>query len=342
MKLIFNLSNNPKEASKEIKALIPYVDKDLNYTNLIPDLKTATRDLIKLIGKDVYQIIEDLYWDSATNPLTDLQEEFRITIAYPIATNGYRLYAPTNDLVHTNNGRKMRGDDNEKVPFEHLLDKDNSHQEKRYYRGLDDLIEFLDNIPFNDNPTSQQQEFENNLHTAWKESQAFKELNSLFINTVDEFNRFFRIDSRLILLKLSPGIKDCEDYQILSRIGKTKFEELKTKQKNSVPIDNETDLLLLKLIKQACVFHSLAWAMHRYSVNLYPDGVLQHYTSDRATIRGQKPALNLEVHTAKMAFEEDAAKALIAIEQLVAPPVIIDEKTTIQPKIIYGDKFISA
>jgi hypothetical protein len=52
--------------------------------------------------------------------------------------------APSNDVAHTNNGRKMRQDEGEKLPFQWMLDNDNASLEKRYYRALDDLIKFLD------------------------------------------------------------------------------------------------------------------------------------------------------------------------------------------------------
>jgi hypothetical protein len=338
MRLIFNISN---KGSEEIKALIPYVDKDLKFDNLIPDLKTATNDVINLVGKNVYQILEDIYHNSIATPLTTFQNDFRIAIAYPIATNGYRLYAPTNDLAHTNNGRKMRGDDNEKVPFEHLLDRDNANQEKRYYRALDALIQFLDDIPKFDNPTTAEQTFQTLLNNAWRNSEAYQELNSLFIASVNDFNRFFKLESRLLLLKLSPGMADCEQSEILPRIGATKFNELKTKQKEGQAIA-PSDLPLLKLIKQACVYHSLAWSMMRFSVNLYPDGILQHYTSDKATTRGQKPSLNIEPKAAEMAFTEDCRKALLQIENIMAPKVVADPNISIQPIIISGNGFISA
>jgi hypothetical protein len=70
-------------------------------------------------------------------------------------------------MWHTNNGRKMRQDEGEKLPFQWMLDNDNAALEKRYYRALDDLIKFLDR-------SKNETELTTTLYTIWTNSEAFK------------------------------------------------------------------------------------------------------------------------------------------------------------------------
>ena len=328
MKIIFNNNNN---GSDELKELIPFVDADLNFNNIKPDIITATNEVYNLIGKEVYAKAETVY--ALSDPLTDIQEEFLRVIRYPIAINAYRLYAPTNDLSHTNNGRKMRSDDSQKMPFEWMLDRDNAAQEKRYFRALDDLIQFLDKLP-KDAPNAIPETFENQLVTAWITSDAYQNSHRLFVRTVAEFEVSFPIQSRLILIKLAPGLDMCETEEIISRIGKTKFDELKTKLKENTSITEDSDIQLLKLIKRACVFYAMSWAMPRFSVNLYPEGVLQYYASDRASTQAKKPSLNIEPEQARLAFKTDYENALLQIEQFltptISPEVAIDTPTSLE------------
>jgi hypothetical protein len=355
MKLIFNKDD---KGTDELKALIPYVDADLAFENLEPDVKTATNDIIKLIGKELYQKAVELY--EGEDDLNELQTEFLKSIRYPIAVNAYRLFAPTNDLAHTNTGRKMRSSAEEKNPFEWMIDRDNAAQEKRYFRSLDDLIFFLDSQTISveseeeevdpeeepseeDIEAAELLEFENAIADMWRASDAFKLSQKLFIRTVDEFDNVFPIQSRLLLIKLSPGIEDCETQEIYPRLGKTKFDALKAQLESGEPITDPDDIKLLKMIKRACAFYAMSWSMISLSVNLYPEGVLQHYTSDRATTQSKKPALNIEPKSTELAFKVVADRALKAIEEFLSPAADPEDfEDNIQPLGDCDDKYFNA
>lgn len=325
MKLLFNTTTSA--GNTELKEMLSFIDADLKLKSLLPDIKTATKKVIQFIGKDVYDLAIAAYEQSSTS---DEDTEFINAVRYPIAIQAYRLYAPSGDVAHTNNGRKMRQDDGEKLPFEWLLDRDNKAHEIRYYRSLDELIDFLDNTD------------DDELNQIWKQSEHFKVSRNLFVHSTNEFNDIFPIESRLLYLMLTPGLKNCEEYHIKALIGQDKFSSLKTTLLNDNDLTEEKDIELIRLIKEACVFHAMAWAMPRYSVNLYPEGVLQHYVSDKNTTKAAKPTLKSEPTEAKQAFEADSQKALIAIQKLFEPPKIEEPEKSLIPEQLYGDKFFSA
>ena len=330
MKLLFQTTGTA--GNTELKELLGFIDADLKLKNLLPDIVTATNDVIDLVGIEVYKKALEAYNDAN---IADEHKDFIYAIRYPIAVNAYRLHAPSNDLAHTNNGRKMRQDDGEKQAFQWMIDSDNAALEKRYYRALDDLIKFLDR-------SKVETENAQTLYTIWTNSEAFKATHELMIRTVKEFDTVFPINSRLLLLKLAPGISDCEQYEIRPRVGDEKLTTLRTKLKSNTDLTDATDIELIRLIRKASVAYSFAWAMPRLSVQLYPEGVLQHVTSDRATTRGAKPTLKNETQEARQAWETDYKKALIEIEKLLEPPPIIEQNTNISPDIMYGDNYFSA
>ena len=329
MKLLFQTTGTA--GNTELKELLGFIDADLKLKNLLPDIITATNDVIDLVGIEVYNKAVLAYEDSVT---ADENRAFIYAIRYPIAVNAYRLHAPSNDLAHTNNGRKMRQDDGEKQAFQWMIDSDNAALEKRYYRALDDLIKFLDR-------SKVETENAQTLYTIWTNSEAFKATHELMIRTVKEFDTVFPINSRLLLLKLAPGISDCEQYEIRPRVGDEKLTTLRTKLKSNTALTDATDIELIRLIRKASVAYSFAWAMPRLSVQLYPEGVLQHVTSDRATTRGAKPALKNETQEARQAWETDYKRALIEIEKLLEPAPVIDETINVIPDQMFGDKYIS-
>lgn len=329
MKVLFQTTGTA--GNTELKELLGAVDADLKLKNLLPDIITATNDVIDLIGLEVYNKAVLVYNEGDT---ADVDKPFVYAVRYPIAVNAYRLFAPSNDLAHTNNGRKMRQDENEKLPFQWMIDSDNAALEKRYYRALDDLIKFLDRSAVEtESPTT--------LYTIWTASDAFKATQKLFIRTVFEFDEAFPIQSRLLLIKLAPGISKCEQYEIRPRVSDEKFNALKSALKSNTPITDATDLELIRLIREASAAYSLAWAMPRLSVQLYPEGVLQHVTSEKATTKGAKPTLKSETEAARQAFMQDAEIAFTAIEKLLEPPLAVDETAVIIPGQVFGDKYMS-
>lgn len=344
MKLLFNISNQ-EVSSDEIKEHLGYVDADLSFKNLMPDIITATNDVKKLIGKEVYDAIHTVYNDGLDEDAIfkyDFLEPNHVLLRatrYPILVKAYSLFAPSNDLSHSNDGRIVRGGENAKAPWQWQIDEDNKAQEKRYYRALDDLIDLLDNSIPEDYEDLTQIEKAETIYYKWINSNAYKSVKALFVNTVDDFNAIFQIESRLLLTKLASGMLECERNEILSRIGEEKFNALK-----STPINNPLDQKLLTLIKEACVFYSLAWAIPRMSVTLFPEGVLQYQTSDRTTTQAKKPALLHEHELARQSFAESVANRLIEIENLVKP---VPEPNTTEPievlrPVNTSDKYFSA
>lgn len=330
MKLLFNTTTTA--GNTELKELLGFIDADLKLKNLIPDIITATNDVIDLVGIEVYNKAIECYNEGT---IAEENKAFIYAIRYPIAVNAYRLFSPTNDVSHTNNGRKVREDAGEKMAWQWMLDSDNAAMEKRYYRALDDLIKFLDR-------SKVEHELTTTIYSIWTNSDAFKATHDLFIRTVADFDKVFPLQSRLLLIKLAPGISDCEQYEIRPLIGTEKMNALKQAQKQNSPITDEKDLEMIRLIRKASVSYSFAWAMPRLSVQIYPEGVLQHVTSDRATTKGAKPTLKNETQEAAQAWRSDFDKVIMEIEKLIQPAPVVDECTSVIPDQKFGDKYFSA
>ena len=334
MKLLF--STDIEKASDELKELLGYIDADLNFKNIKADIKTATREIIDVIGKEVYDHVADLYDEDKTEDDYEPEEyELIQSVRYPIAVNAYRLYVPTNDLAQTNDGRKMRSEDNEKSPFEWMIERDNKEQEKRYYRALDDLIRFLDD-------SKAETETETTIYTIWTTSDKYKESQKLFIRTTKDFREFYPLESRYLLLMLNPGIAFCETREILSRVGLVKFTDLKTKLQENTPIEEEKDIKLISLIKEACVNYALAWAIPRMSIQILPEGILQGFTSERMSTKATKPSMLSEPEAARQVFAATCQRVFLDIEDLLKPVPESTDDISINPTINYGDKHFSA
>lgn len=291
------LFNKDDEGSRELVERLGFIDKSVKYDKMERFVRSASREVYELIGKDTYDTIYDYY----TGDPSEEQEVYIKAIQDAVAIQAYRQYAPSNDVGHTTNGRKMRLDDHEKMPFEWLIDKDNENMERMYYKSLDDLLLALDAL------------------ASWKATDEYKSLNELFVSTTKQFQEFFDIgNSRLLLLKLQPGLRQCERLQILPRLGKEGFDALKA--------DHENQEELYKTVCEACVYWSLQWAFSgRLTVTLFPEGVLQRYVGERNTTQGKQPATMNEYAWAAQKFKDDAMDLFGLIEDMVSPEVVEED-----------------
>lgn len=302
MKLLFNKTD--ADFSREFRETLGYVDAAFPFVKIAPDLRNATREIIDLIGADTYDEIYDFYkTDFDYN--TDDGQILR-TAQNAIANMAYRYFAPSNDLQHGPNGRKMLTSEESKTPFEHMILASNDEMDRRTNRAMDDFIETLD---------------ENSA--TWRNSENYKQTHRLFVRTTKEFDTYYMIGSRYLLQKLSPGLALAEKREIIPRITQTKYDALKTKRKTNTPLDAEEEALLM-LIQEATVYLALSWGVVRLQPTLFPDGIYQTIRSPHLTANAKVPFEGNQIDQLAQRFRWDAEKTLKEIEKVVAPPPDLD------------------
>ena len=307
MKIPFNIQADGQD---EIRDVTGFTDADLSFSSLKSSLEAAAEDVVKVIGQKTYEAIYNLY---AAEPLTEEEDELDLIkkLQICIAFNGIRIYAPLKDLAFTNQGRSMRVDEHHKSAFEWQIDRHNESMESAYYKSLDRLIESLDKI----NPTIDGTE-------KWKDSDVYKNSFDVLFRTTDEFNEFFAIESRYLLMKLAPGIRKIKMEELIPRMTKDVFNQYMANLKSGTEVENEQ---ILYQMKSACAYLSLAWAVPRMSATLFPSGIMQSYVSDRMTAQAKKVPEKSEVGVLALCFEEDGKRALNMLEELLKPPVEQDD-----------------
>jgi hypothetical protein len=343
MKLIFNIENE-EISSDELKELLGYLDADISFKNLLPDIITSTKEVKKLIGNEVYNHLSNTYSTNLeegvfTNDFEDIESNLVRSTRYSIAVKAYSLFAPSNDLSHSTDGRRMRNSDNEKMAFQWMIDADNKEQEKRFYRSLDDLIELLDESKPDDYANLSEDEKENTLYYKWISSSNYKAQKSLFLNSLEAFNQHYIIESRLLFTKLASGIEECERREIFPRLGKEKFLELKEIQSSTT---DTKEIELIYQIKKACAFYALAWAIPKMSITLFPEGVLQFQISDRQNTQAKKPPIGNEHEYAVQSFIKSFMFAISDIEALLVPDSEPAVTIPVLRSVFQNDKGFSA
>lgn len=318
MKLLFTKT----KFEREFKEALGYVDANFPMVKILPDLRNATRELIEIIGKPTYESILTVYEEDCEQR-TENNQTILTYAQNAVANMAYQRFAPSNDLQHGVNGRKMLTSEESKTPFEHMIVASNDELSRRSFRALDDLIDVLDEYSL-----------------IWKASDEYKETYRLFVRTTKEFDNYYHIGSRFLLQKLSHGLKLCERREILPRIGQEIFDKLKTDRMEGNPLDED----LLMLIQEATVYYALYWGVSRLEATMFPEGILQSIRSERMTIKARHAFTGNQIDKLEQLFKADFQRTLKEIEMKVAPelkqePIVIPETSRYGFSI--DDKFVT-
>lgn len=244
MKILFNKEN---VGTGELQEILGFTDADMTISDLWPYLRTASREVYEIIGKDNYEICETV--GSSEVAVAEENQELYDLVRYAIAFNAFRKYAPLNDIAFTNEGRLFRRDEHTVAAFEWQIDKSNDEMERRYYEAVDEIITFI-------------------LDSEELETSDFMtEFSGLYVPNLKTFQRFVNINnSHLLFFKLAPSLRLCEQREIINRMG-DKFADYKTKEKKDHYITN--------LIQNCCVYFAMMDGIQKFSVQLFPEGLMK-------------------------------------------------------------------
>jgi hypothetical protein len=304
--MIFNKTNN---GSDELSAIVGNYYKSNDFDKVKSDIVLATADLIKIIGKPVYDLAEAAYLGNTTDPMKKLLVNYvQMCIGILATFNMYRQ----NDISHEDSGRKVKIDpENERIPWEWQLKRDDEIQLDRYYQAVDVLIVFLDSTSY----------------VEWHQSDQKKLANSLFIKNAEKFNMYFPINSSgRMYMMLLPWIREAERKYIKPVLG-DQFEKYLTGD-GLTPAEKE----IRELIYPPIPLYAMSIAIRRMPVGVIPAGIIRNFVDGSQTMNASDPAsLNEITSVSRLLISEgldllnDLKKALSeTVEAIIIP--VNDEK----------------
>lgn len=262
-------------------------------------------------------------------PLTQEEElEIMEQIQVVILLDAYRTFIRNRDIAHTPDGRKMRLDANEKLPFDWLLDRSNASLDRKYYNSVDELLELIQDLQ------------------VWKTSKAYELMHSAWVHSTDHLQEFYPQGNRMLLMKLAPGLLRAQRKEIKSRIGSERYLEYDAIVKSAVPSEDFVVSDIIAKCREAIILSAIHWALVRLRVTIFPEGILQAYTGDRNTTKARKVPENSAIELTALAYKNDAAARLLELEAMVTalqPIEVKQANTTNRPLTMSDpdDKFLA-
>ncbi|MFZ4523501.1 MAG: DUF6712 family protein [Bacteroidales bacterium] len=328
--MIFNKNG---AGASEMKELIGFIYKSINFNNLATFISFAERDLKKVIGLEVWAQAFAHYWSNAVPPnppaegddVTPVEQindpgtepappitwgryiflnELVKKVQLPVAIHAYRRYVPGADLSHSDKGRQIFVSEQEKPAFEWMIEKDNQNLLALASEATDNLLEWLDeNIATN--------ESDGPPFLTWGSSQAFVERKRLFISTAEQFDSVISIGrSRLTFLALAPFIKRTQEIEIRSCFTEEKFAELK--DQHAAGEFSDANKPLFELLVQPLALLALSNAVKRLSSEVLPDGIFNNAISN--VIREKRVTTKLDRNEISLSLEKDGLRELAKLQ----------------------------
>lgn len=250
------------------------------------EIELEKEHLAELVGDGIIQLAEEYALKESPTPS---ELELLKHVQLPIAVMATFRHYQSNIVSHDDSTRKVKVDsDNEKLPWEWMLDRDDAAHLLKAQRATDRLINFLDKTNF----------------PQWNDSVQKKATKSLFINNTDVFGNYYPIDhSATFFYTAVPLIKEVQVTKIKAALGSDYEPLLAAFQNNTL---NDQQKVLLDLVRSALALASIALSVKRLNAKVIPSGIVKAIKSESQTANAYRPADIAELKYFSNRLEEDS------------------------------------
>ena len=171
--MLFNKNDN---GAVELYELTGTYCPSNNFEAIAGELNDAAREVANLVGEGVVSAAKQAYDE-------DSNAELVKAVQLPIACLAMMRYFRQTTVLHQDSGRKITAGDDEKVPFEWMIDRDDRAMQEKYYRSLDALFAYL----------------EKNEIQGWKESYLRRNMQFSIVKDIHTFESVYPIEQSYYL-----------------------------------------------------------------------------------------------------------------------------------------------
>lgn len=258
-----------------------------DFGRIVQDIELETEELAKIIGDEIIEKAEVIANKEAP---TEDEKKLLKRIQLPIALMAIYRYYQSNIVSHDQSTRKIKVDnDNEKLPWEWMLDRDDAAHLSKAQRAVDRLIAYLDK--------TEDQE--------WIASDQKLASRELFVNNTTTFSNYYPIDSSaLFYYSAIPLMREIQTVQLMPALG-DEYKPLLNKFQNGTDM-SEYEIELLDYVRRAQVLATIALAVRRLNTKVLPEGIVKSLRSEGQTVNATRPANVEEINYFSKRMQKDA------------------------------------
>lgn len=261
--MLFDKINN---GSQELNELTGQWYASTPFSLISTEISFATQELGTIVGDEVVKAAEDAYIDGTDADFVD-------AVRLPVAFRSIARYAQLSSVSHEGTGRKVKMDDNEKMPFEWMIDRDDRAMLDRYYRALDALYRYL----------------EKNEVESWMKSSARELQEKCIVRNISEFERLYPIDGSCYAFHLFiPLVVEAQEAVVEPFVGDEAWKRI-------MAASTDTDRRLRSRAALLAVLTALMNAARRWSLDILPLSVARRFSPSYQGNRESRAAETKEI-----------------------------------------------
>lgn len=257
------------------------------YPSIQSEVNFAIDELCEIVGEEVVAAAEKAYLDGVDSDLV-------AAVRMPVACLAVMRHASLSVVSHEATGRKVKMDENEKMPFEWMVDRDDLAMRERFYRAMDSLYYFLDK--------SQMPE--------WLASGKVRDTEESVVKTVREFEAVYPLDgSRYAFHLFLPLVIEAQREELEPFVGEAWVSVA----------DGTADEKLIRLVRKAAVLSAVITAGERWSLAAFPLSIARRYSPTYQGNRASNAATTDEIDWYLNRLKAQKSDALTDIREVLSP-----------------------
>lgn len=252
------LFNKDNKGSEELSRLVGTFYASNNFSTIEGELAAAENELSHLVGAEVVKLVTEKYNAGEDDAIVD-------AVRLPVALLAVSRWSRQMDVSHEDSGRKKKLDDNEKMPFEWMIDRDDRAMRERYYRALDAMYEYL----------------ESHGIEQWQRSPVRMLQEECIVRSLDDFETIYPIEhSHYVFYMMAALMVETQRMDVRKLFG----------DKWSLVISSEPDQELHYFARMLVVLMSVVKAVKRWSISVFPLEIARRFSPSYQGNRQTKAA----------------------------------------------------
>lgn len=267
------LFNKDNKGPVELQRLTGIYHASNDYSVIETEISDAMRAVSMLISKAVMDKACTLYEqgddDSGLVPAVQL----------PVAILAVSRYSKNNLVSHEDSGSKVKKDENETIPFEWMVDRDERAQRERYYRSMDALYAFLEDSSLEE----------------WADSDEKKKILSSVVKTIQDFERIYPLDgSYYVYFMLQNLVIECQP-SISRMVGSNLWAKVLAGTTEDDDPNKAKVESLIPLCQRYAVLSAVIQGVRRWSLEVFPLSVARRFAPSYQGNRQSRAATREEM-----------------------------------------------
>lgn len=261
--MLFNLDDRGPQELQQLTGI--YLASN-DFSVIASELADATHAVAALVGDAVIEAAEEGYNYGDQTPLT-------FAVRKAVAILAVSRHTRNNLLSHGDNGAKIVADQNEKVPFEWMVDRDQQAQQERWYRSMDALYKVL----------------EDTKEESWKDSDIRKRYKASIVRSLQEFEMVYPVDGSYYVYYMLQNLVIEAQPKIRRMIGAEVWDAMVGDS------PQELHKALLPLCRRYAILSALITAVRRWNLEVFPIAIARRFAPTYQGNRSSRVALKEEM-----------------------------------------------